>query len=377
MSNLNLIAPPDNCDVGADVRVYATELIVGSDVSIGRGTVLVGDRVVLGDGVRIGPDVDARASNLEFGPNSEIGARSRILCSDIFQVGQAGRICTDVRITAREFRAGKLLYLGDGSSVGYGGTMASTSIVSIGNRVAFGPFTIINANQFVEIGDDTGTGSHVSIWTHGFHFGHRVLDGYSDVFKPVKLANGVWLSYHCTVLPGVSIGKETIVAAGAVVTKSAGDRLLLAGVPAVEKARLDPKPLDDVAALAWARTVMDEWCSEVRWKGLTADADGPLSWNVNHLGQSAKVILTANSREIPLSRERCIVVYVGSEKNISPLTPQMTLLQLRLGNLLGPTDKILEDLRDHLRRHTAPCGDEICFSSILPESFERLLSVES
>lgn len=50
--------------------------------------------------------------------------------------------------------------------------------------------------------------------------------------EPITLADNVWLGGGVIVCPGVSIGKDTVVGAGAVVTKDLPDGVVAAGVPA-------------------------------------------------------------------------------------------------------------------------------------------------
>ena len=50
--------------------------------------------------------------------------------------------------------------------------------------------------------------------------------------KPVTIGDDVWIGGNCTILPGVTIGNNVIVAAGAVVTKNVPDNCVVAGVPA-------------------------------------------------------------------------------------------------------------------------------------------------
>lgn len=51
-------------------------------------------------------------------------------------------------------------------------------------------------------------------------------------FAPIHLKKGVWIGAHATILPGVTIGENSIVAAGAVVTKDVPANVIVAGVPA-------------------------------------------------------------------------------------------------------------------------------------------------
>ncbi|MDE7192107.1 MAG: sugar O-acetyltransferase, partial [Clostridia bacterium] len=49
---------------------------------------------------------------------------------------------------------------------------------------------------------------------------------------PVKIGNNVWIGAHATILSGVTIGDNAIIAAGAVVTKDVPQNTVVAGVPA-------------------------------------------------------------------------------------------------------------------------------------------------
>ncbi len=50
--------------------------------------------------------------------------------------------------------------------------------------------------------------------------------------KPIKIGDNCWIGGHATINPGVSLGNNVVVASGAVVTKSFGDNVVLAGNPA-------------------------------------------------------------------------------------------------------------------------------------------------
>lgn len=48
----------------------------------------------------------------------------------------------------------------------------------------------------------------------------------------VNIGNDVWIGGNCTILPGVTIGNNVVIAAGAVVTKDVPDNSVVGGVPA-------------------------------------------------------------------------------------------------------------------------------------------------
>ena len=50
--------------------------------------------------------------------------------------------------------------------------------------------------------------------------------------KKVVLGKNVWVGAHATILPGVTIGDNAVIAAGAVVTKDVPANAVVGGVPA-------------------------------------------------------------------------------------------------------------------------------------------------
>ena len=49
---------------------------------------------------------------------------------------------------------------------------------------------------------------------------------------PIHIGNRVWIGAHATILAGVTVGENSIIAAGAVVTKDVPANTIVGGVPA-------------------------------------------------------------------------------------------------------------------------------------------------
>lgn len=107
--------------------------------------------------------------------------------------------------------------------------------LQLAERVYVGPYTFLGTNSHrLQIGEDTMIGAHCYLITenhgmrrNGIPFQQQAYEG-----ADVVIGRNVWLGCHVTVLPGVSIGENSIVGAGAVVTKSIPSGETWAGVPA-------------------------------------------------------------------------------------------------------------------------------------------------
>lgn len=67
---------------------------------------------------------------------------------------------------------------------------------------------------------------------------------YPDDNRPIEICNDVWIGANAVILPGVTIGEQAIIAAGAVVNKDVPPNTVFAGVPAVkikENPRIEKK----------------------------------------------------------------------------------------------------------------------------------------
>jgi acetyltransferase-like isoleucine patch superfamily enzyme len=78
------------------------------------------------------------------------------------------------------------------------------------------------------------------------------VEGRPHVEAPVVIGDGTWVGARAMVLPGVTIGRRVVVAAGSVVTRDVPDDVLVAGNPARVV-----RPLDYPAGCK--RAWHDEW----------------------------------------------------------------------------------------------------------------------
>ena len=68
---------------------------------------------------------------------------------------------------------------------------------------------------------------------------HSIKRGQGHAFANIFVERNVWIGANVTVLSGVTIGENSVIAAGAVVTKDIPKNCLAAGVPAIVKKYYD------------------------------------------------------------------------------------------------------------------------------------------
>lgn len=131
-----------------------------------------------------------------------------------------------------------------GAEIGVNVRINSSARFSGNGRLVIGDDTWIGAENFispvgnaeVRIGSHCDLGPGVMILTGS----HAVTPEGCHIAGPgiqssVTIADGCWLGARSLILPGVSLGAKTIVAAGAVVTSDTVGSNLVAGVPAVPR----------------------------------------------------------------------------------------------------------------------------------------------
>ena len=91
--------------------------------------------------------------------------------------------------------------------------------------------TILDIRE-VYIGDHVMIGPNTLITTVGHPLDAMKRRKYMAKAEPVTIGNDVWIGGNVTILPGVKIGNNVVVGAGAVVTKDIPDNSLALGVPA-------------------------------------------------------------------------------------------------------------------------------------------------
>lgn len=104
--------------------------------------------------------------------------------------------------------------IGTGTYIGYNCVLLGGGEILIGQKVLIGPNTVITSQG------------------HYFNDSNKFIRDQKTLLKKVIIEDDVWIGANCSILPGVTIGKGSIVGAGAVVTKDIPPYCIAVGVPA-------------------------------------------------------------------------------------------------------------------------------------------------
>jgi acetyltransferase-like isoleucine patch superfamily enzyme len=99
--------------------------------------------------------------------------------------------------------------------------------------------TFINQNVYFDAGAPIKIGKHCDIGYNTVFAGSshilKATPGYNRpiaITAPITIEDNVWIGCNCIILAGVNIGKNSVVAAGSVVTKNVPENTVVGGVPA-------------------------------------------------------------------------------------------------------------------------------------------------
>jgi acetyltransferase-like isoleucine patch superfamily enzyme len=152
-----------------------------------------------------------------MGKTSRLDLPVKLNGPHLVRVGERVQICEHTWLNAHDDRGDgqPTLHIGDGSYIGRFGHINAWRSVHIGKHV------LIADRVFVSDCSHEYADTSRPIWLQGDKF-----------VAPVQLKDGCWIGIGAVILPGVTIGRNAVVGANAVVSKSVPDGAVVAGIPA-------------------------------------------------------------------------------------------------------------------------------------------------
>ncbi|HKG04900.1 MAG TPA: sugar O-acetyltransferase [Pedobacter sp.] len=108
--------------------------------------------------------------------------------------------------------------------------------INYGKQTKIGKNVFINFDcVFLDLGgitieDNVQIAPRVSLLSEGHPT--SIADRHSLIAKPIHIKKNAWIGANATILQGVTIGENSVVAAGSVVSKDVPDNTIVGGIPA-------------------------------------------------------------------------------------------------------------------------------------------------
>jgi acetyltransferase-like isoleucine patch superfamily enzyme len=119
--------------------------------------------------------------------------------------------------------------------------------VSFGYNMEVGDNVVIHRHVLMDDrgGIEIGNGSSVSDFANVYSHSHNIVDGRIVYLPKTVIGNGVRITYHATILSGVTVADDSMVGAGSMLTRDTEPHWVYVGVPA---RKVKEKPADERAA---------------------------------------------------------------------------------------------------------------------------------
>jgi acetyltransferase-like isoleucine patch superfamily enzyme len=181
----------------------------------------------IGKGSKIGFLTILNAKNVRIGKGTKIKPFSYVAAEHL-EIGDYCTIKSLSIISTRIVKMGNYVHIANFSFIR--GPFMKQSKITIGNHSRIFPFCWLDTNQRITIGNNVGIGGFSLLFTHGVWSNY--FRGGPISFKDIVIEDDVWLPWRVFVMPGVTIGKGSIIGANSLLNKSISPNSLAAGSPA-------------------------------------------------------------------------------------------------------------------------------------------------
>jgi len=112
--------------------------------------------------------------------------------------------------------------------------------ITIGNHCLISPGMLMYSAAGITIGDNCMFGADCYISDCDWHGIYNRNSAYG-CSQPIQLKDNVWVGHGAKILKGVTVGENSIIGAGSVVTRSIPANVIAAGNPAKIRGEIDPE----------------------------------------------------------------------------------------------------------------------------------------
>jgi acetyltransferase-like isoleucine patch superfamily enzyme len=223
------------------------------------------EELILGKNVKLEGNVSLKGKKMVFGDETIVRSGTKINVSEYFEIGKKSIVGENNTMRGRDIRLGREFYSNHDAEIGGGGCFENTSKLSIGYWFHLGSYAMVNTAMEVKIGNEVGFGRFTNVYTHGAY--QSVLKGFPVDFGPINIGNNVWVP-GATVLPHVTIGDNSVIAAGSLVLNDIPSNCLAAGIPCkVIKSNHYPRNLSQGEKVRIIKEINNRWQLKLSHKG--------------------------------------------------------------------------------------------------------------
>lgn len=120
---------------------------------------------------------------------------------------------------------------GDGCVCHWNAELKYPENIILGEKVVIGANVTLGAHSKITLGDNVRLSKDVIVESAGLNWKTQ-KPPYEHQSRYIFIQDGVWIGARAIVLGGVTIGENSVIAAGSVVTQSIPKNVIAAGVPA-------------------------------------------------------------------------------------------------------------------------------------------------
>jgi acetyltransferase-like isoleucine patch superfamily enzyme len=168
-----------------------------------------------------------------FGKGSVIGRNVTVRAPNNISIGRSVLIDDYVVLDAKG-QSGSI-ELGDRILLGRNTILScNESRIKMGDYVSTGPYCHFGSKSFIDIGSNVaiGSGAHLSAGSHASDDPDVAVIHQARVSIGIKVEDNVWIGSGAQILDGVTVGRNSIIGAGSVVTQDVQPYTTVLGNPA-------------------------------------------------------------------------------------------------------------------------------------------------
>jgi len=224
---------------------------IGNNVQIGPGSI-INDNVEIGDNCQIGAFVTIGEPAIGFYKSKEYELKKTVIGANSI-IRSHSVIYEDVHI-GNNFQSGHYSMIRERTFIGDHSRVGSYSEL-FGNSLSIGNYVHIHS----KVGIGEGTLIEDYVWIFPFTFITNDKYPPHSCLQPCKLLSYSIILSGVLIMPGVQIGRHSLVGAGALVTKDVADERLVTGNPARDvKSVRDIIDVNGMPAYPWCENLKED-----------------------------------------------------------------------------------------------------------------------